>query len=147
MTNKTDETSYSRSSTVPLESSSVVNTTSCSSTMSTSSGIDHNITVKSCLNIPVTKSYSVPEGRTSSDHLELPRLSLDCFVPTHDPPVTVINSAEQYDGVETFSAENVICLRCGEVFPPNMHLKFLNHFPKCKSNKTTKRPSDRTSKV
>lgn len=149
---KTDEPSYSRSSTVPLTSGAVTKMAPSVTTHSSTSSIGDSaasnpVTVKSFMQIPIAKSSSVPEGRTSSKFSELPRSSLDCFKPTHNPPLTVVNSADQYDGVETFSAENVICLRCGEVFPPNMHLKFLNHFPKCQSNRTHKSSCEGDSKV
>jgi len=120
------EPSYSRCSTVPLVSppppAPVIQS-------------EPPHTVKSFVQIPIAKSSSVPEGGVSK-YPELPRMSLDSFKCLNVPPVTTINSAEQYSGTETSTAEDVICLRCGEVFPPSMHLKFLDHFPKCQSTRS-----------
>ncbi|XP_054258351.1 uncharacterized protein LOC128983185 isoform X2 [Macrosteles quadrilineatus] len=118
---KADETSYSRSSTVPL--------------VTRPSPLP--VTVKSFVQIPVVKSSSMPEGNASKIP-DLPQMSLGSLdYLTNVPPVSSVHSSDQYAGVETLSGENVICLRCGQVFPPDMHLKFLDHFPKCKSNRKT----------
>ncbi|KAG8327506.1 hypothetical protein J6590_017938 [Homalodisca vitripennis] len=124
-----DDTSYSRCSTVPLVSGTSTATTTYA---------PNSVTLKSFVQIPITKSSSVPEG-SAPKFPELPRMSLDSFnYSSHAPPVTVVNSADQYEGTETLSSENVICLRCGRVFPPNKHLEFLDHFPKCHSSRSQK---------
>jgi hypothetical protein len=38
------------------------------------------------------------------------------------------------EGVATQTREDVVCPGCGEVFPPRLHLKFLDHFEMCQSN-------------
>lgn len=123
-----DETSYSRCSTVPLVSEA------CASTSASSlGGRPAPLTVKSFVQIPITKSSSVPER---SVKVVNSRKSLDSFHSSLSPPVSVTNSADQYEGTETNSAEDVICLRCGTVFPPDMHLQFLDHFPLCESSRS-----------
>ncbi|XP_021938756.1 uncharacterized protein LOC110839157 isoform X3 [Zootermopsis nevadensis] len=38
------------------------------------------------------------------------------------------------EGVATQTQEDVICPGCGQVFPPRLHLKFLDHFEVCQKN-------------
>ncbi|XP_069697901.1 uncharacterized protein [Periplaneta americana] len=38
------------------------------------------------------------------------------------------------EGVATQTREDVICPGCGQVFPPSLHLKFLDHFEICQKN-------------
>lgn len=141
---KCDENSYSRSSTFPLVSGTVqsVPTTTNSSTSSVNEKTFqlscNPVTVKSFVQIPVAKSSSVPD-RSSTKFSDLARMSLDSFeFSSHGSPVSVIHSSDQYSGTETNTAENIICLRCGEIFPPEKHLKFLDHFPKCQSIRNAK---------
>jgi hypothetical protein len=49
------------------------------------------------------------------------------------------------DGVATQTQEDVICPGCGQVFPPRLHLKFLDHFEVCQKN--IKDASKRSSKL
>lgn len=145
---KCDETSYSRSSTFPLVSGTEKSVSGSAATTTNSSTTSVNekafllscnpVRVKSYVQIPVAKSSSVPEG-SSTRFTDLSRMSLDSFkFSSHVPPVSVVHSSDQYSGTETNTAENVICLRCEEVFPPDKHLKFLDHFPKCQSNRNAK---------
>lgn len=48
------------------------------------------------------------------------------------------------EGVATQTREDVICPGCGQVFPPSLHLKFLDHFEVCQknANDTPKRNSN-----
>lgn len=139
---KCDETSYSRSSTFPLVPSSAAETTNSSTTSVNEKAFllsCNPVRVKSYVEIPVAKSSSVPE-RSSTKFSDLSRMSLDSlqFTSSHVPPVSVVHSSDQYSGTETNTAENVICLRCEEIFPPEKHLRFLDHFPRCKSNRNAK---------
>lgn len=38
------------------------------------------------------------------------------------------------EGVATQTREDVICPGCGQIFPPSLHLKFLDHFEICQKN-------------
>lgn len=38
------------------------------------------------------------------------------------------------EGVATQTREDVVCPGCGQVFPPKLHLKFLDHFEMCQIN-------------
>lgn len=38
------------------------------------------------------------------------------------------------EGVATQTQEDVICPGCGQIFPPRLHLKFLDHFEVCQKN-------------
>lgn len=38
------------------------------------------------------------------------------------------------EGVATQTREDVVCPGCGQVFPPRLHLKFLDHFEICQKN-------------
>jgi hypothetical protein len=38
------------------------------------------------------------------------------------------------EGVATQTREDVVCPGCGQVFPPKLHLKFLDHFEMCQNN-------------
>jgi hypothetical protein len=38
------------------------------------------------------------------------------------------------EGVATQTREDVVCPGCGQVFPPRLHLKFLDHFEMCQNN-------------
>jgi hypothetical protein len=49
------------------------------------------------------------------------------------------------EGVATQTQEDVICPGCGQVFPPRLHLKFLDHFEVCQKN--IKDASKRSYKV
>lgn len=145
---KCDETSYSRSSTFPLVCGSErsVSDSAATTTRSSSTSVNEKaillgynpVRVKSSVEIPFAKSSSVPMG-SSTRFTDLSRMSLDSFnFSSHVPPVSVVHSSDQYSGTETNTAENVICLRCEEIFPPEKHLKFLDHFPKCQSNRNAK---------
>ncbi|PNF15350.1 hypothetical protein B7P43_G00993 [Cryptotermes secundus] len=48
------------------------------------------------------------------------------------------------EGVATQTREDVVCPGCGQVFPPRLHLKFLDHFEMCQNNvkDTSKRISN-----
>ncbi|XP_066991610.2 uncharacterized protein [Anabrus simplex] len=38
------------------------------------------------------------------------------------------------EGAPTQTEDDVICPGCGQIFPPKLHIKFLDHFEKCQSN-------------
>lgn len=153
---KEQEVSYSRSSTVPLVSSPVFQTTSLSTastphqsetslgdetvSMSCSQGL---ATVTSFVQIPISKSLSAPEGKSGKFFLA-PRKSVDSIkFSSVTPPVTFISAAgsegcdSMLDGTVTQTMEDVICPSCRAVFPPKMHLKFLDHFESCQIAKKT----------
>ncbi|XP_075223524.1 uncharacterized protein LOC142325538 isoform X2 [Lycorma delicatula] len=100
-------------------------------------------TVTSFMQIPIVKSSSAPDSKPESTMKSF-KTSLDSFnmSSSSSAPVALISTAEDsYDskkyenhvdeGIETLTREDVICLSCGSVFPPKMHIMFLDHFESC----------------
>lgn len=148
-----NEISYSRSSTVPLVQSPGVQTTASGTTLHDETAVSMSYnktngqpTVTSSVRIPITKSSSAPVRKTNRPSVrDVPRMSLDSIkFSAASPPITLINTAaapatgrdatSDFDGIETLTSDDVICPGCGTVFPPKLHLKFLDHFESCQTS-------------
>lgn len=160
-----NEISYSRSSTVPLINSPGVQTTASGTSLheETAVSTSYNKTngqqmVTSSVRIPITKSSSAPVRKTNKPSVrDLPRMSLDSIkFSATSPPITLVNTAaapasgrdatNDFDGIETLTSDDVICPGCGTVFPPKLHLKFLDHFESCQTaNRNNNSPNSHSN--
>uniref|UniRef100_A0A1B6DIQ2 Uncharacterized protein n=2 Tax=Clastoptera arizonana TaxID=38151 RepID=A0A1B6DIQ2_9HEMI len=147
--NQGHDSSYSRSSTVPLVNHHTIQS-SCLSKNVTPVNSDQSLneevplkykqglsTVTSFVQIPISKSLSAPEKNGDRFLLE-PRKSVDSIkFSSVTPPLTLINHFESKDhdsmleGTETQTMDIIKCPSCTATFPPKMHLKFLDHFESC----------------
>lgn len=101
-------------------------------------------TVTSFMQIPIVKSSSAPDSKSESSTKSF-RPSLDSFnLASPSAPIAFIGNAKGFtgtskniyercteEGVETRTRENIICPNCNTVFPPKMHIEFLDHFDSC----------------
>lgn len=100
--------------------------------------------VTSYVKIPIVKSSSAPDSKSENSVMSF-RTSLDSFnlaspstsTAFQDSPENCLDSNKKkhennYDeGVETLTRENIICPSCNTIFPPKMHIEFLDHYESC----------------
>lgn len=80
------------------------------------------------------QTFSFPSSEISSKKMSVlqiaaPPVSTDVFKEWQK------QSIEEEDGILTQTRENISCPRCGRIFPPEKHLKFLDHFDECQEQK------------
>lgn len=69
----------------------------------------------------------------STKKLETETKSLDSAMNITCPEFPNV-TAEQDEGVLTQTRQDIICPGCGLIFPPESHLKFLDHFEECQKD-------------